>query len=543
MRAVVDFPSLLRGSLGSRRCLSPLFAGLLAGCSLVESGADGGVAQDAESAVDAPPARVVDSGSEAGTGDAEVPEDAAFVDASTCACEAATVCEMAECRGGLCIREPVADGTSCDVTDQICVAGACVPRGCGDGYREPGPTPAREACDDGNTADDDGCTAACEPQRATLEARADGRDHPVGPAASIGIDGAGRVLIVWNAEIPGGVELRARRLSAGGALIDTDSSILLTSTFYEIPASVAGLRGGGWVVAWSAPLADGDMEGVAFRQVAVDGSLGATTVASEEIFLDQSNPSVTALEDGFAIAWNDQSQLIGTGPALRTRARRFAADGRPSSREFSLSAGDTQSHQDPVLAAVGTTLVAAWVAQGSPTASIRARRFAASGPLDSADLVIAAASASQPAIAALASGGEVAIVWRDTATDPYGDLLARRLSTTDGSMTAAQAVTASPEPYEPRSADIAPSVAPLGDGFLVVHQRYRNERGLGLVLVDVDPPPPELEALRALLADTTAGHGAVASGPRGVWALWSTGTDPSGVDAYRSVVGYLMASD
>ena len=52
-----------------------------------------------------------------------------------------------------------------------------------------------------------------------------------------------------------------------------------------------------------------------------------------------------------------------------------------------------------------------------------------------------------------------------------------------------------------------------------------------------------LGELRALLADTTAGHGAVASGPRGVWALWSTGTDPSGVDAYRSVVGYLMASD
>lgn len=51
---------------------------------------------------------------------------------------------------------PLADGTECDGGNGYCAAGVCTAPQCGNGTAEPG-----EACDDGNTDDDDGCKQDC----------------------------------------------------------------------------------------------------------------------------------------------------------------------------------------------------------------------------------------------------------------------------------------------------------------------------------------------------------------------------------------------
>ena len=67
-----------------------------------------------------------------------------------------------------CGAGPVVDGTACNSATMTCVAGACTgpaPKTCGNGIRETG-----EQCDDGNTANLDGCDSACkfeESQRLT----------------------------------------------------------------------------------------------------------------------------------------------------------------------------------------------------------------------------------------------------------------------------------------------------------------------------------------------------------------------------------------
>lgn len=514
-------------------------AALLASCSAVPTEhVDAQVIAD--TSIDAAEVRPADAAQpfDAGTDGAAVPDATA-----PCVCEPASDCESAACVDGACVRTAVSDGLTCGSDAEICVAGACAPRGCGDGYREPGPKPAREGCDDGNTADGDTCSSSCTPTPFVVAARMNRRDAPVGPAASIGIDGAGRALVIWRADMTSGLELHAARFSPAGVPLDRDPPITIASGYEPLHASVAGLRAGGWVVAWSAPNGDGDMAGVLVRTVGVDGRLGTVRVAPEETFLDQTVPSITPFEDGFALAWNDQSLLLGTGPAPRARARLFDAGASPTTAEFSLAADATVENQDPVIAAAGSTLVAAWIDRSGTTPAIHARRFDSRGrALDVSDIVVAPSRASDAAIAALASG-DVAIAWRDGNVDPGGDIWGATLSSADGSVSVPFALYSSPSPYGFRTNDLAPSVARLGSGLAVVHQRWLNGRGIGTSTRDVDPAPPELDLLTAHLAEETAGDAAIAWGPRGLWAVWSTGTDPSGVGAYRSVMAFLMAED
>ncbi len=75
---------------------------------------------------------------------------------------------MSRCGAGT----PLAVGAACDrdgmpATRDICRAGnACLASSCGDGFPDPGATPA-EQCDDGNRANNDGCSATCTIETAT----------------------------------------------------------------------------------------------------------------------------------------------------------------------------------------------------------------------------------------------------------------------------------------------------------------------------------------------------------------------------------------
>ena len=83
--------------------------------------------------------------------------DTDCVDANVC--DGAETCANPGTATSTCVASPTPepDGTLCGPM-QICVSGACVMSGCGDGFTDSG---RGEECDDGNTTDGDGCDTDC----------------------------------------------------------------------------------------------------------------------------------------------------------------------------------------------------------------------------------------------------------------------------------------------------------------------------------------------------------------------------------------------
>ncbi len=478
--------------------------------------------------------------------------DAGMEDAGTvtCVCETVMPCEVAGCLGETCQRAFAEDGSDCSGDAlEICVSGACVPRGCGDGYRQPGPEPIREGCDDGNNSLDDLCSPECVPTSTVLASRALGRDSPSGHGASIAIDGSGAALLVWRAHDSTGYELRGRRFTATGESLDAADAPLVISgrigVGQPLNPAVTGLAGGGWVVAWDPPDGDVDLTGVVFRIIQRDGAIGARTIATQERYLDQRDPSIAPLEDGFVIAWADGSQLLGLGPTFRIAARTFGPTGAARSSDMIVSSEPRREQRAPSVASSGSTFLVAWEDMSVPIedgSAIRARRFGASGPIDATDLVIAPARALDVAVTTLATGDFVA-AWRDGNRDPYGDIAARRVMASGTALAEpAEPISASPEPFGSMTTDFAPSIAPLtGEHYLVLYARWVSAKGLRLATSAGATVPPELDLLRTAVEEGTAGDGALARSTRGLWAAWSTGSDPNDVGAYRSTMATLLA--
>ena len=519
--------------------------------SSVAPSADGGVS-------DAPvgmPDAVVPTPDAGWLADARIPGPDAFIDTDSgadggplCTCEPASDCELATCGSGTCVRTPVTDGTVC--ATGICVSGSCVPRGCGDGYREPGPDPAREACDDGNTLDGDACSASCVPTPFVVGARMDEDAWPDGPASSVAVDGLGNVLVLFRVTDPtGGSLVAASRLSPTGALLDPlEAPIELGGyaaagrTHY---ASVAGLSGGGWAVAYDELKGDGNLMGIVVRLVQPDGTVpaeetvSAPIVANEVRRLDQTQPVVASYLDGFVVAWSDYSDA--PMPVSRVRLRRFDAMGRPLTGDLLVSPDRLQQNGPAVLAASGDTLAVAFyhpAPEVNDSPAVHLRRFRGIAFVDATDIVLIPALAFDPALAPLASGasGELALVWRDLTPASMDELAGLRLPASGPvPMGTPEHLTMSPV------ASLAPAVAALtGSDYLVVHSVDRLRRGLGIQLSPGAPTPPELDTLRARLVGNTIGDASVARGPHGIWLVWSE--VPAG-RRDRIVLAYLLPVD
>jgi len=301
-----------------RRRLSPWLALLLAGCQptctppppmdagmdaapddggvdaspdggpVMDAGVDSGVDAALDAGADASMDARVDSGLDASR-DAGVDSGAdaardAMVDAPSCdpsMCPRSGECGTATCIGAACAETPVADGTTCGelvggVADHVCVAGACVTRGCGDGFREPGPTPMREACDDGNASDADACSTLCLPQILDLDVPLDGGYEATLGSASVAQSGAGPLLFVWLQGRFDHAEVVARRYSASGVprpLAEDPRVLDGAASAFDASPSVAALPGAaGWVVVWVARRSDHAR--VLYRTMSRAGALG-----------------------------------------------------------------------------------------------------------------------------------------------------------------------------------------------------------------------------------------------------------------------------
>ncbi len=149
-----------------------------------------------------------------------------------------------------------------------------------------------------------------------------------------GLIGGGFVVTWVDSGTGDGSEsaIRGRLFDANGNPVsvggNTDDFVINTETAdFQFHPNVTALNGGGFVVAWQdRGTGDGSDNAIRARAFDADGnpvSIGEGTddsVINTEIPGDQSDPRVTALEDGgFAVTWQDGGTADGSASAIRVR--------------------------------------------------------------------------------------------------------------------------------------------------------------------------------------------------------------------------------
>jgi hypothetical protein len=354
-------------------------------------------------------------------------------------------------------------------------------------------------------------------------------------APVVGADGAGRLLAVWLRDDFDHQRLVARRfdrfgsparawqdsplpegLDGGGASDDADggTQVLVDETLVlaeglptpsNASPSVAGLSGGGWVVAWARPALGG--ADIAYRLVAPDGTLGLVRAVAQATDDLQSGPWVVPLGDGFFIGWVTAADTAAD-PDGGIRGRRFGADGLPASAEMALATTRAGVQSELALASTGDAVLAVWKHASGATSSLRARRFGASGALDTSDLELRA-GASSPALSVLADG-DVALAFVTTEEDVHV-----------GRIPAGGAPTlldVEPVADEPDFEESRPTVAGgPGGGVVVTWESGFPLDQLAAPALGAAPGASEWAYIEAVLSGLALSRGSVSRSPRGVW--------------------------
>ncbi len=162
----------------------------------------------------------------------------------------------------------------------------------------------------------------------------------------------------------------AQVYDAAGSAVGSEFQVNTTTVQSQYQAVVAGLNGGGFVVAWRD---DGGQDGsadavFAQRYDASGAALGAEFRVNENTSSSQFAPSIAALEDGgFVVAWQDNSGRDGSGNGIF--AQQYDAAGNRIDGEFQVNSEFSSTQSDPAITAVnGGGFVVSWTSNTSGSA-------------------------------------------------------------------------------------------------------------------------------------------------------------------------------
>jgi cysteine-rich repeat protein len=427
---------------------------------------------------------VLMDGGRRGRGPVDIHVDAFHAPSCEETCTAADTCDRARCEDGICVHTALSDGEVCaDDGAQICVDRVCVVRGCGDGYRERGPAPPREACDDGDLDAGDFCDADCAPTPATL---VDAPSIDAERDLAVAIDGLGRalVLIVRRAE-PSVIE--AHRFDARMRPIGAPIAIAVDDRpDAELAPTAAGLADG-WAIALarSSGIEVGVMRDGAPGFEPFDASFTATSQAA-----------IAPIESGFVVAITEESGGA-TDPLGGIRARMYGPNGEARGPSFAVADDRSGFESRAVLAARGDAWAIAWTRSGSGKGGLEVagRLFSGRTPLGG-ELELASAPASwSPALAAF--GEAFAFAWLEI--DELGALALRARSIGEAG--------SERDLFSTRAggrALVAPRALAIADALALVYVEGATDGALRVASVGEIPPElarvPELVSGRVLFA-------------------------------------------
>jgi hypothetical protein len=192
-----------------------------------------------------------------------------------------------------------------------------------------------------------------------------------------GLKGGGFV-VAWasNGQDQSFYGVYAQRYDAGGARIGTPFRVNTDKANYQWYPAAAGLQRGGFVIVWQSLGQDGSNYGIYGQRYRDDGTrAGGEFKVNTTTLLNQQWPSVAALRDGgFVVVW----QSLVSGASWEVLGQRYALNGAPVGAEFEVSTTPTGATALPVVAALSDGgFVATWGAVGG--VDIAGQGFDASG--------------------------------------------------------------------------------------------------------------------------------------------------------------------
>lgn len=212
----------------------------------------------------------------------------------------------------------------------------------------------------------------------------------------------GGAVFVWQGGALGFQKIYARFLNPDGTFATDDLLVGADTNQPSLQPAVAVLAGGDVVVAWGRMEGDGHLSGVRARRLSAAGALlGDEWQVNQATLYNQSRPALAALADGgFVITWVSES-VRGVDPnvietvvesyAVDVIARRFDAAGAPRGNEFKVNTDALRCDNPAVAAAADGGFAIVWeqrAAVRTNSLDILARGYDAAGAPLAAPVIV-----------------------------------------------------------------------------------------------------------------------------------------------------------
>lgn len=159
---------------------------------------------------------------------------------------------------------------------------------------------------------------------------------------------SGGYVVAWQGADASGSGIRARMFDSKGANPSAEIAVNQLTANSQTGAAVAGLTGGGFVVAW---MDSGRIEARVFNKNG--GAVTGDIVISQFAAGNKTAPDVTALKDGgFLVTWTTDANAAngGDGAGTAIKARAFSKAGAATSGEVLVNSVSTGNQRDSIAA-------------------------------------------------------------------------------------------------------------------------------------------------------------------------------------------------
>jgi hypothetical protein len=268
-------------------------------------------------------------------------------------------------------------------------------------------------------------------RRYQADGRAAGKDLAVADAQQDRSEPAvaglknGSFVVVWTADgLDGsGLGIYGQRYSAAGVKLGAEFRVAQNDQSSS-QASTAALNDGGFVVAWASNQEEAESGfGIHAQRYNAAGKPVGGELRVSSASHDQTQPSVAALKDGgFVVAWSSAEAESGN---LDILGQRYDTAGGKAGKQFRVNAAKDNNQTDASVAALNDGgFVVAWTSDGGDGSGrgISAQRFTAEGTKLGGEIGVNTTTAndqSEPAVAAFADGGFV-VVWNSQGEQATG---------------------------------------------------------------------------------------------------------------------------
>ena len=195
---------------------------------------------------------------------------------------------------------------------------------------------------------------------------AEGRWNELNPRVAL-LPGGGAV-VTWIGGARSATDIYARFVNSNGSFITPDITVNSNRAGNQRDPDVAVSGSGEVIIVWSGPDADAASSDVFGQRFTAQGAkLGGEFVVNTTKSMNQSDPSVAGLKDGgFVVAWISESSngRTATGaPNLRGNVigRVFAEGGGTAGTEFQVNSSEGLTSEPNLTATSGGGFTAAWV--------------------------------------------------------------------------------------------------------------------------------------------------------------------------------------